>query len=68
MSIYLRICSFCDFFTTINHLPEDSVRYVGSTPTTEGIARRQVLINELIVVSGTLRIGTVPAWARKRFY
>ena len=67
MSISLRVCSFCDFFNTTNHLPEDSVRYVGSTPTTEEIARRQVLMNEFIFVSGTLRIGTVPVWARKRF-
>ena len=66
-SIYRCVWFFLMVFTTTDHFPEDSVRYVGSRPTTEGIVRRRILRTEFMVLSGILRMGTIPIWARKRF-
>ena len=55
------------FFTTTNHFPENSVKYMGSNPIKEGMLRRRILSPEFIIVVGMLRMGTISVWARKQF-
>ena len=60
VSIALLVWYFCIFLTSTNRFPEDSVKYVGSSPITHGISRSRVLIPAFIVDSGILKMGTIP--------
>ena len=53
--------------TTTNYISEDLVKHMDFSPITEGMARRRVLILKFIVVSGMLKIETMPVGVRKKF-
>ena len=65
---YSSCLIFLYFFRTTNLFSEDSVRYAGFKPMTEGMVKRRVLRSEFMVVSEMSRIGTIPVWTRKQFH
>ena len=67
MSISCLVWSFYVFFHMTSHLPDFVVEYVGSSPLTEVIANTRSFRPAFMVSGATLRIGTIPVWARKRF-
>ena len=64
----MRALSFWDFLTSSNHFPDFSVKYVGSSPMTEGIAMRFSLRPEFMISGWMFMIGTIPVCSRNLFY
>lgn len=58
--IAFLIWPFLDFFTTTNDIPKDSVKYVCSSPITDGMSSSRVLKLVFIVALGIFKIGTIP--------
>ena len=59
-SISCLVWSLLDFLTMTSHLPDFFVRYVGSRPITEVIARSRYFRLDCIISGVILRIGTIP--------
>ena len=64
----MRVLSFWDFKTSINHFHDFSVKCVGSSLITEGIATSRSFRLEFMESSWRTVIGTRPVCSRNLFF